>query len=721
MSTQYIPITGFNTSGVNKDTPAVLLPSNGLTDAENIRFTSGSFSKMSGELDLIDNSIFTPLNGGQGVGKLVHITWWANPNIGPSAGYFIVVGSLLGFDSIYVINSSTQEIHDVGVKVPAGGDWQDSSFQGGYAIILNNGIARPFYLLDETGNTVITNLKAFELPGWDSYYTKEEAFNDTFEVGLHIPDFDLGRVVDFSIEDIVVDVIGADGVRKFSNIHTSNGTIKQSTIFTDTVTNSSIVSIALTPGGVGQDAFAVVLEDGDNVVITVRSKSTVQVRAGVIRAWGDTLVAGNLVEINAPTMSQLQGSINTIVFSLEHGLEVGDKLYITSPITNVVTISNVVNTTTVEFSESIGASDYTNASYTIVSSGKAIRNQPGVVRVSDVAAPGSIPHNWNPYTSGVSTAEEFQLSTTGTVKELAELQGNLYVYTSNSIHSLNKTGNQNVPYIASTISSNRGALGMGCVQQFNGIHIVVGTDDIYQFSGHPASIKSMAEDRIGSSFYSDLSPTDYDKVQVIENRAEDELWVCYPSGGATQLDKVWVFSIKYGTWTLRTMTPFNSIVVAPSNYITTGTTLSSALDNSVLRPIAITDADIYGCDFTGVYVDRAGVNYESYVERVEAPMTPEFDVETVTSMSILAQHDAVTTDLRIRLRTTDGPAIPIASPLDTGSTGSSNVKFVIGQDYKSDIRLTGRMLHYRLTDEATATNAWTVSNITFEVGKGGRR
>ena len=65
-----------------------------------------------------------------------------------------------------------------------------------------------------------------------------------------------------------------------------------------------------------------------------------------------------------------------------------------------------------------------------------VRTLTGTVRTSNVAAPGSIPKNWNPFFTGASTADEFILSSTGVIKDMAELQGILYIYTDSSIHSI---------------------------------------------------------------------------------------------------------------------------------------------------------------------------------------------------------------------------------------------------------------------------------------------
>ena len=55
-----------------------------------------------------------------------------------------------------------------------------------------------------------------------------------------------------------------------------------------------------------------------------------------------------------------------------------------------------------------------------------------VVRVSDVAAPGTIPDNWNPFAT-TGTADEIIISDTGLITAMLPLRGSVYVYTSDTI------------------------------------------------------------------------------------------------------------------------------------------------------------------------------------------------------------------------------------------------------------------------------------------------
>ena len=721
MTEQVVPITGLNAVGLVKDTPAIALPTNAFSDVLNVRFNNGCVEKIPGEAKL-----FSSFTGDAIVGSLIHIAWWANPNLTPTNGYYVVVATDNTTDRVYIVRASDGNTKDLELDVPTGGNWQHTVYQGGYAIIINNGVARPWYILDSTGNTDMSILDAFELPGWDSYFTNEVAFNDIYNSDIHVAEFDLGKKVNFDLEEVIVTVYsGTDNSKKFSVILTSVTTVAQATSSLDTVTNTHLVTVATAAGG--SPAFTEFLQTGDIVYVTVRSIATVQVRAGVIRSWGDTLVAGNLVELNSPPVASVNHVNNTIAFTSRHGLSVGDVLNISSPTfaKGKYTVS-VVNSNTQVTVNDLPSGTYTSTRYTILTSGTAVRNQPGVVRISDVAAAGAIPHNWNPYSAGVSTAEEFTLSTTGIVQELAAMQGNLYVYTNNSIHALSKTSNPAIPYVASIVSSTHGASGLDLVHEHRGTHVVVGSDDIYQFSGHPASIKSLSNNRVRDYYFKSVNPTYSTNAFILNNTADDELWICFPNLTSTgNTNEILIFNYEDNVWSRRAISEATHGISGHTKDVLANGSLSANVDPSVSRPIFVLSGDIYGVDFNNKYTDINNANYESYIERIEAPMSPEFDVESLSSVALWASKDVSDDiDLRLRFRTTNAPGASLASnPLTTNGTvgDSENPLFTIGKDYKTDARLNGRLLNFRFTDESNVSKNWRLSGIQLEVKKGGRR
>lgn len=723
MSEQVVPVTGLNTVGLVKDTPAIALPPNAFSDVMNVRFSNGCVSKMSGEKEIISS-----LTGDTNtfVGTYKHIAWWANPNLTPSDGYFLVVTQNNNLDRVYVIRASDGYVRDLQISVPSGGTWQHTVYQGGYAIVLNNGIARPMYILDADGNLDITTLDMFELPGWDSYYANEVAFNDVYDTAIHLPEFDLGRIVDFDAEQVIVSVYSSASELKFQVTLDSVTTVSQCTLSYDQSTDSHFVTIATAPGG--DPAFTDFLENGDTVYISIRTLSTVQVRAGVIRTWGDTLVAGNLTTINAPLVESVDSGFGVITFTENHSLVAGDQISITQPwfAKGIYTVNNFVEGLA-DNQISVGALPsglYDVVRYTIVDGSRAIRNQPGVVRISDVAGAGAIPHNWNPYTEGVSTAEEFTLATTGIVQDLVQMQGNLYVYTNNSIHLLTRTGNSAIPYVADIASSTHGALCMDSVIEFRGKHIVVGSDDIYEFSGHPASIKSLAYERVRDYLYDNINADYSDNLFLMLNSAQDEIWINFPTynSGFGAIDEQLIFNYNGGTWTRRAMTPIITGVMANTKYIEDSGALSNNVDPSVYRPVFVTSGDIIGVDFNNKFTDMNDNPYESYIERKEAPMTPEFDVESLHSVALWVGK-AVDEDvnLKLRFRPTDYPSQTVNNDLSVDTTDAVNVTFTIGDDYKADVRTAGRFINYRITDDSVGTNNWFLSGMQLDIKKGGRR
>ena len=138
-----------------------------------------------------------------------------------------------------------------------------------------------------------------------------------------------------------------------------------------------------------------VVNGGNHVQVSIRLPAVATVTAGVVRSYGNLLVAGNLRE------SQVDGTV--------------------------------------------------------------VRELRGLVRTSDVAAPGELPTNWNPFNRGVNTADEFTLAGTGQIQDMAELQGVMYVYTTDSIHSIQNTGNALIPFSTGVVTRNYGAETLGAV------------------------------------------------------------------------------------------------------------------------------------------------------------------------------------------------------------------------------------------------------------------
>ena len=499
MAEDTISVVDIASQGVVIDTPPVALAPNVFTDVRNIRFKDGAIRKITGEILL--NNITSDLTApGEEFGEVRYFAVWDNPNLAPSGCYYIFVvdyirNNIIIGQKVYIQNhlgtkkDITPDHFPDGMSFTTSG-WQHTAFAGGFAFILNNGLDHPHYILDPSGNTDINNIVLADLPGWDNYNVQQQVVTDTWRTG-DSELFDVGQKVDFALNSITVTVGGA---ARTAEAGTPPGTGTTNTanfipgllpstlpsvstskfqIYTDPLTNTTVVYV----GGLTADIA---------VTVTVTSRNLVHVTAGVIRSFGDILVAGDLTERDA--------------------------------------VSNAI-----------------------------VRRLSGVVRTSDVAAPGTVPNNWDPFSAGVSTADEFTLSETNTIQDMKSLQGNMYIFSTDSIHVMRLTGNTLAPVSFSPVTDEYGCIGRGSITEYDGKLFVVGSNDLYVFAGNPGDIQSLSDNRVAQYFFNNLNPIHEKQLFLILNHQENEVWVCYPTlasfGG--ECDEALIWNYRDNTWTIR--------------------------------------------------------------------------------------------------------------------------------------------------------------------------
>ena len=479
MPKQVIPFTGFDQVGVIKDTPPVALPPNAFSDCRNIRFKDGAVRKMEGEVNIFPN-LFDTGTVSYDESTLKYIVWWPNPNLVDSnQGYYLIIKEETRNDAqvdvAYLAAPGDTALSQKGIFSidPTNSfSWQHTFFQGGFAIVINNGIDAPHYILDEDGNESINDVPDFaELPGWQSYNVNDVTISDTFFQATDLPEFILPEAVDFTTHRIIVTL------NSFPITVTAADTDFSDVRYTESGEEPRIVILSSRLGVQAQ------------VTIQVQQLSPVVVRAGVIRSFGDFLVAGNLIERDETTDA-------------------------------------------------------------------VVRNLAGIVRTSDVAAPGSIPNNWNPFAGGVSTADEFILTATGVVQDMAELQGSLYIYANNAISVMRQTGNAQIPLAVTPVTESYGAQTTNAVLEFDGRHFIVGSQDIYLFAGHPGSIKSVSDQRVRRYFFDRLNPLHNQRLFTLRYTQRDEIWICYPTTASLQgeCDEALIWNYRQDVWTIRDLT-----------------------------------------------------------------------------------------------------------------------------------------------------------------------
>jgi len=616
MAGQVIPLTDLAAMGVMLDASSSSLPPNAFSNVSNVRFNAGAVRKMEGELAI--SLTDCPTSG------IEYVAYWQ----GPTNNYYIVVHR----HSSTVARVYAWETSALGTRIQAGematsdaAKWSHTMFNGGFHFILNNSIDKPKYLADPVSTNTIA-----DLPNWDSYLSQTEVINmqwDEFNT-----DISLGRFsIDFSTQNLLYTVIPIDPNTPVLNFKMTSLNPSGTPVTINNNADSSTENTA-TPRA-RTDTLTGALP-GDTIRISIQDTPTINVRCGVIKSYGNSLIAGDLTETNASTSA-------------------------------------------------------------------VIRKLPGVIRTSDVAAPGNIPTSWNPFRDGANTADEFTLSGTGTVKDMAEMQGVMYVYTDTSIHSIQRTGGL-IPYSVSPVTESYGANCLGAVKEYDGRHIVVGSDDIYVFSGHPGNIQSIADLKVRHYLHGTSTTLDPDNIKIIRNRRYDELWFYTPSTNANN-NEVLIWNYRTQAWTKRAQTNIVCADVAPS----------SGNDNSSIPIITDATAVFYG-DVPSNYTLKDGSTvYDSFVERERLAMTPEFDTEELSSIAMLMSGSQ---DLDVELKGTSRPQD------ETGVTSGSSFTFNYATDYKVDTRIQGRFLNYKIGDQSATTGAaWSLTGLQLEIIKGGTR
>ena len=494
MPEQILPLTGLDQTGVILDNPPVSLPPTAFSDALNVRFKDGAVRKMEGELN-----IFPDLNVTDDPSATIkYVAWWANPNLSfLNRGYFLVIMEHYAAsddpsrnDYAYLVNPEGLHSRKGVFQVDTNAAWQHTFFQGGFSIVINNGLEAPQYITDPDGNQSLADVPNFSpLPGWESYRINETRISDTF-TDLNTTTFTLlgALAVDdmnmFTERDIMITIVRGATTR--TGTATGLGTVNDADgAFLATVSISGQSTVVTFQSDPNDDNTATV-QVGDQVTILERSLNPVDVTAGVVRSFGDFLVAGNLVERDQSTRA-------------------------------------------------------------------VIRSLTGVVRSSDVALPGQIPTNWNPFAAGVSTADEFVLSDTGIVQDMVELQGNLFIYSNQSISQMRQTGNVQVPLAVTPVTDSYGAQTTEAVLEFDGRHFVVGSQDIYIFGGHPGSIQSISDGRVRRRFFEELNPLHEQRMFCLRYQQRDEIWICYPTTTSIsgECDRALIWNYRLNNWTIR--------------------------------------------------------------------------------------------------------------------------------------------------------------------------
>ncbi len=312
---------------------------------------------------------------------------------------------------------------------------------------------------------------------------------------------------------------------------------------------------------------------------------------------------------------------------------------------------------------------------------------PGTIRISTQATTGNVPDGWQPGLA-TDTADEFELSSTSPILDMAELRGSMFVYSQDSISQLN-IGAQTVvrPY-----SKMHGILNTNCVVEFEGNHFVVDNNDIYVHNGS-GKIESVADGRIKDYFFNVLNKNDTSRVHVTLDKYYKEIWVVYPKGTSTVCNEALIYNYNSNTWTIRQLTNTTFTFSGPSNtgnlfqyarskiYITTNTTTTLLTDDSYQ-----------------MYNGSTLSSYSSFIEKKKLNTGDVKGSTLLSSMYTIFDHTITDGSINIYVRGQNN--------YNDDVTFTSEDLFIFqpdnkrAQGYRIDPRVNGRVLNFRIQSDS---------------------
>ena len=334
--------------------------------------------------------------------------------------------------------------------------------------------------------------------------------------------------------------------------------------------------------------------------------------------------------------------------------------------------------------------------------GGVISQNPATIRISTAAAPGLIPTTWEPGALGdASTADEFELSQTEAIVDMKELRGHLFVYTGDSIHQISIG---QAATIASDYAVGYGCLAVDCIAAFDGQHFVVDRNDMYVHSGS-GGIRSVVDGKMRDYFYGNLNATHFANTFVSVNRAEDEIWVCYPTLTSTgNCDEALIWNYRQDTWTIRDIPNVRAGFQAPP--ITNDAFMASS---EKLIVVGTADAKFFQMD-TGTQFD--GVDFTAYVERKRFDPANMIDsYKYINKIYLTFDPQSAQATMNVAVRGQNGTSVD--HNLMSG-TRIENREFKAGtEDYQVNFRESGRLLNMRIGSSGAGT--WELAGYALDV------
>lgn len=336
---------------------------------------------------------------------------------------------------------------------------------------------------------------------------------------------------------------------------------------------------------------------------------------------------------------------------------------------------------------------------------------------STSSVPGDIPSTWDKDITSEDAGETELAQTNGKLIEGLSLGEIFVIYKEDSIWAMQYIGGVNI-FRFYQLFSNIGILTRRCVKEFNGMHFVLANGDVVVHDG--STIKSIIEEKRRNELFSNISSDNYQRCFVSPNYIKQEMWVCYPTSGATFPNRAMVWNWTNNSWGDRDLPSATHIgygVVNDSNETTTWdsdtgiwnddtTTWNAKNYNPAERKMLMAaGSGLYLPDDTTQF---SGSNFTGYVERTGLHFGEPERVKHISEVW-----------LRITGNGSVNVTVGYSNSPNSAVTWTSSQTYTIGTDSKVNVRASGRYIAYKI--ESTSNDTVNIHGIGFKIKPAGRR
>lgn len=187
-------------------------------------------------------------------------------------------------------------------------------------------------------------------------------------------------------------------------------------------------------------------------------------------------------------------------------------------------------------------------------------NYPVKIMWSHPADPGTLPSTWDA-TDATKDAGNLPIAdAVGVLIDAMELKDSLIVYAENSTHALDYVGGTFIMRNRKVFGMS-GAMNRNCIAEFDGWHLVLTASDVVMHDGYNAT--SVLDKRSRRYLFQSIDTAAKGQCFVFKNPFLNEIFICYPSIGATSCDKAMVYNYVDKTVSFRSLPNLNHADCGP--------------------------------------------------------------------------------------------------------------------------------------------------------------